>query len=145
MRFQWMSGRLAQMVERPPRMREVGGSIPPVSTLYSKTTTALTRLQNDYGIDTLARLIIDLSFLILQECFVSVSNHTQAALSDSIYRRNLPACDTLYAFPACEPTDSTLSNHTQTVRIRFCECVFVTVTCVYVAAHDGVDSCCWFV
>ena len=41
--------------------------------------------QNDYGIDTLARLIIDLSFPILQECFVSVSNHTQAALSDSIY------------------------------------------------------------
>lgn len=30
-----MSGRLAQMVERPLRMREVGGSIPPVSNLYS--------------------------------------------------------------------------------------------------------------
>ena len=30
------AGRLAQMVERPLRMREVGGSIPPVSTLYSE-------------------------------------------------------------------------------------------------------------
>ena len=107
MRFQWMSGRLAQMVERPLRMREVGGSIPPVSTLYSKTTTALTRLQNDYGIDTLARLIIDLSFLILQECFVSVSNHTQAALSDSIYHRMI-----LYVRP---PPVNRLIAHSVTI------------------------------
>ena len=36
MRLDMISGRLAQMVERPLRMREVGGSIPPVSTLYSE-------------------------------------------------------------------------------------------------------------
>ena len=40
MRFMMMSGRLAQMVERPLRMREVGGSIPPVSTLYSDKAIA---------------------------------------------------------------------------------------------------------
>ena len=53
-RFQWMSGRLAEMVERPLRMREVGGSIPPVSTLYSDTTdVSLTALRRSHvSLDT---------------------------------------------------------------------------------------------
>ena len=42
MRFELVSGRLAQMVERPLRMREVGGSIPPVSTLYSNNRPVFT-------------------------------------------------------------------------------------------------------
>lgn len=42
MRSAPLSGRLAQMVERPLRMREVGGSIPPVSTLYGHKRLFLT-------------------------------------------------------------------------------------------------------
>ena len=47
MRFGVISGRLAQMVERPLRMREVRGSIPPpVSTSYSDKRVRFSRIHN---------------------------------------------------------------------------------------------------
>ena len=39
-----MTGRLAQMVERPLCMREVGGSTPPVSTLCKRASVVMARL-----------------------------------------------------------------------------------------------------